>query len=436
MRANLSHLPTTISSRKVDLIMPWIEQYWAAERPQYVWLNTWSNENVVDERVLAQIAEDTTISNGFAYAGMSRVHCPQVPRLYKESFGESGAFAYAFANAETGERFEVLVVCMFTDEDGYHTLMLASIPRVHLAVWEAFADLCTRTRSKLNAGQKVHVIGGRMTDFQPSIDWGDMVLPEELMNDILKDVSTFFERGIAVYQRLKLKPFRKLLLAGVPGTGKTMLCTALAKWALEQGYLVVYVSSADWEGPNFVKIDRALNIAANAEYPTLIILEEIDAYLHEKQKAMVLNVLDGNEARMNPHGTLIVATTNYPEAIDERVLKRPGRLDRIFIIPPLIGADHAERMLKMFLGDEWRNEHRALVPKLVGYPGAFVREVAIYAMTQFAYLDEPDLPLELLMRSFNALKAQIDSRDDLNKHRKVGRGLGFEATEKHTNGVN
>ena len=34
---------------------------------------------------------------------------------------------------------------------------------------------------------------------------------------------------------------------------------------------------------------------------------------------------------MNSHGTLLIATTNYPDAIDERVMKRPGRLDRILL---------------------------------------------------------------------------------------------------------
>ena len=424
---------TPITSRKLDIVMPFIEQEWIAAQPQHRWVTTWANENVITDKILQHLEAGTEVTNGFTFVGRSEVACPPIPRIYREDFAESGAWRYSFANAETGESFEVLVTCTFTDEDGYHTLTLATAPHTYLDKWKAFDDLCLRVRSKLNAGQRVHVIGGRMSDFKPSIDWTDMVLPETLKDEILQDVSTFFTRGITVYQRLKLKPFRKLLLAGVPGTGKTMLCTALAKWALEQNHLVVYISSADWEGATFVKIERALNIAANAEYPTLILLEEIDAYLHEKQKAMVLNVLDGNEARMNPHGTLLIATTNYPEAIDERVLKRPGRLDRIFLIPPLVEADHAERMLRMYLGDEWRDEHRALVPKLVGYPGAFVREVAIYALTQFAAEGDGELPLRLLMKSFNALKTQIDSRDDLNRHRKIGRGFGFE-TEKQGNG--
>ena len=126
--------------------------------------------------------------------------------------------------------------------------------------------------------------------------WNDVVLPATLKNDLLHDVRSFFAKGVEVYKQLKLKPFRKILLAGVPGTGKTMLCSALAKWALDQHFLVIYVSSADQNGATFWKIEQALAIAANSSIPTLIILEELDAYLHGHEKAMVLNVLDGSES--------------------------------------------------------------------------------------------------------------------------------------------
>jgi hypothetical protein len=69
-------------------------------------------------------------------------------------------------------------------------------------------------------------------------------------------------------------------------------------------------------------------------------------------------------------------------------------------------------MLKQYLGSMWSDEHRALVPRLVGYPGAFIREVAIFALTQVAYEDLTSLPLAVLERSYNSLKEQIDVRDD------------------------
>ena len=265
------------------------------------------------------------------------------------------------------------------------------------------------------------IIGGRAPSFIPTVEWDDVILPAKLKNELMQDVESFFSTGIEVYRRLKLKPFRKLLLAGVPGTGKTMLCSALARWSLGREYLVIYVSGADRSGSSFWKIEQALSIAARSKVPTLILLEELDAYLHEEEKAMVLNVLDGAESAENEKGTLLIATTNYPEAIDERILKRPGRLDRIYIIPETREREDAERMLQQYLGTMWKEEHRTMAHELVGYPGAFIREVAVYALTQVAYEDLQELSLELLEQSFDRLQEQIEARDDfLTKRARVG----------------
>ena len=295
---------------------------------------------------------------------------------------------------------------------GLVLVCLAAVPRACLPVWTLFASECNRLAHAMQPSSRVEIIGGRLTSFEPTVDWEDVILPAALKNDLLHDVRSFFAKGVEVYQQLKLKPFRKILLAGVPGTGKTMLCSALAKWALDQQFLVIYVSSADQHGATFWKIEQALAIASNSSIPTLIILEELDAYLHGHEKAMVLNVLDGSELRVNNRGTLLISTTNYPEVIDERVLKRPGRLDRIFIIPETRTHDDAEKMLRLYLGPLWQEAHQTLVPRFIGYPGAFVREVAVYALTQVAFDELPELPLDLLERSFEGLRDQIAVRDD------------------------
>src|SRR5690606_24141476 len=134
----------------------------------------------------------------------------------------------------------------------------------------------------------------------------------------MHDIEAFFAEGVSIYRQLKLAPFRKLLLAGVPGTGKTMLCSALAKLAIAQGRIVVYVSGSDRDGASFEKIQRAFQAATASQYPTLLIVEELDAYLQSDDKSRILNVLDGVESPNNPQGSLLLATTNYPEAIDER----------------------------------------------------------------------------------------------------------------------
>ena len=383
-------------------------------------LTFWVTSACLEEDVLKEFDRARDLPGGWRFAGFEQIECPIIPRTNSYDYENlvtyrTGAFVLRFTQGE--QVLEALVMGAHYSDSEWYRVTLACIPRDFLPTWTAFANECARLSNALEPSNQVIIIGGRSNAFVPTVQWDDIVLPPKLKTDILDDVVSFFTKGIDVYRHLNLKPFRKLLLAGVPGTGKTMICNALAGWALAQNYVVIYVSSAqkrqgDAYGSTFEKIEQALSIAAYSQHPALILLEELDAYLHPEEKALVLNVLDGSESSINDRGTLLVATTNYPEAIDERVLKRPGRLDRIFIIPEAREQASAEQMLRQYLGVMWDEAHAALVPQLVGYPGAFIREVAVHALTQVAYGDLPNLPYAVLERSFMGLKEQIEARDD------------------------
>jgi SpoVK/Ycf46/Vps4 family AAA+-type ATPase len=213
-----------------------------------------------------------------------------------------------------------------------------------------------------------------------------------------------------------------------------MLCSAIAGWGQEKDYFVVYVSGSNQYGAKFWKIHEALDMAASSDAPTIVVVEELDSYLDEENKAQMLNVLDGSESPSNKHGTILIATTNHPEKIDDRVLKRPGRLDRVFIIPEMQSEDTARRMLKQYLGESWQDAHVELVPQLLGRPGAFIREVALYALTMAAYNGEKELSLAMLNDSFDALVKQIEAKDDfLVAHKR--QEMGLAARKARRNGV-
>ncbi|NDJ60736.1 MAG: ATP-binding protein [Chloroflexi bacterium] len=410
---------------KTDLLGQWIRQDWLPNRRETDLHIIPAARNITHGTVLAEFEHTFSLPGRYQFVGVEAVPCPVVTPITTYRYDgrpdvRTGAYLYRFAQPQTGTTAEVLVIAAVYNDHNYgpihERVTFACLPAQFVPVWADFEAEVDRRVYELDP-RMVHIIGGRSGGFVPSVDWDDVILDDALKTAIMDDVESFFTRGVGIYQRLKLKPFRKLLLAGVPGTGKTMLCSALAKWALERNFRVIYVSSADCDGPTFKKIEQALSIAAHSQHPALIIVEELDAYLHEKEKAIVLNVLDGAESASNDHGTLLITTTNYPEAIDERLLKRPGRLDRIFIVPPLETPDEAEQMLKLYLGDLWREEHRAVVGNLIGYPGAFVREVAIHALTLAAYDELTALPLELLQRSFKKLSDQLAVGDDFLRQR-------------------
>ncbi len=405
---------------KTDLMSAWIVENWIPQQDRDDYITVITAEICVNGVMLAKFNDEIKLADTFVFKGYEPHENPEFLPIFDHNYqGElvtqTGTYLYHFEE-DGGEKFDVLVMSAYYTDD-HEVAVIASVPKAYMKAWGAFTQTCQRLAYPES---KVIVIGGNTNSFEPKVDWDEIILPTDLKEEILKDVEAFFERGVGIYKRLNLNPFRKLLFAGVPGTGKSMLCNALAKRIIEKDYQAIYISSADSDGSSFWKIQRALYVAADSKKPTLIILEELDAYLSNDEKALILNVLDGSESFENDAGTLLISTTNYPEAIDERVMKRPGRLDRIFIIPETRTVGDAELMLKKYVGEMWQDDHIAVAEKLVGYPGAFIREVAIYALTQLVNEEEEALTLDRLDSSFNRLRNQIEERDEFVLRRTMG----------------
>ena len=119
----------------------------------------------------------------------------------------------------------------------------------------------------------------------------------------------------------------------------------------------------------------------------------------------------------------MLATTNYPDAIDDRIFKRPGRLDRIFIVPTIQDAEIANAMLQHYMSDQWQDDHAEIVDDLLDQPGAFVREVALQARMLAAHERKTEVTLQMLQASIQSLTKQMQLDSDFLMQRKP-MGLG------------
>src|SRR3990167_927812 len=144
------------------------------------------------------------------------------------------------------------------------------------------------------------------------------------------------------YRRLGGKIPKGVLLAGAPGTGKTLLAKAVAG---EAGGPFFSLSRSEFVemfvGVGAARVRDLFNQAAT-KAPCIIFIDELDAIGKARgiagpigghdEREQTLNQLlvemDGFDARK---GIIIVAATNRPEILDPALL-RPGRFDRQILV--------------------------------------------------------------------------------------------------------
>ncbi len=264
--------------------------------------------------------------------------------------------------------------------------------------------------------------------YKPMTNWDKVILEPKLKKQIQGDIEGFFTHGVEKSQEMGLHPFRKILLSGPPGTGKTSIGNAAAKWCLDQGYRVYSVSAASADKNTFLKIVEAINATYVDGVPSLILVEDFDAYLtNPNETPMILNALDGNDISINPKGVMLIMTTNHPDRIEGRILNRPGRVDRIFHIPEIGNKDIALMTLQLYFGPDWHDDLVPFAKKVVGLPAVFVKELALYTRYRLADSEEKKkLTVKMLQSSLDALQVQRKYTEDyVEQQTKKGNNLGF-----------
>lgn len=170
---------------------------------------------------------------------------------------------------------------------------------------------------------------------------------EEII-DFLRDPQKFTKLGGRIP--------KGVLLAGSPGTGKTLLARAIAGEA-EVPFFTI-------SGSDFVEMFvgvgasrvRDLFIQGKKNAPCIIFIDEIDAVGRHRgaglggghdEREQTLNQLlvemDGFDAN---EGVIIIAATNRPDVLDPALL-RPGRFDRQVVVP-LPDIKGREKILEIY----------------------------------------------------------------------------------------
>jgi AAA family ATPase len=183
-----------------------------------------------------------------------------------------------------------------------------------------------------------------MTSFtsrQQAYAWREVKLTRSQENTALKiaGIIKFFFKGKA---RGRLPPFRGFLLEGPPGSGKTQLAWQAALMA---GAEPIMVDSSNVATPKWGEAEEKLRglfegTTSLGDRKRVLILDDIDCLMlkrglevakewHYSINSVLFHLLDV----IDPNQTIVIATTNRPDLIDDALRSRLYSLS--IPVPPL-----------------------------------------------------------------------------------------------------
>ena len=112
---------------------------------------------------------------------------------------------------------------------------------------------------------------------------------------------------------------RGILLFGPPGSGKTSTVVQTVSQIVSMGGIAIYT---DYPPEALGNLRTLRDI--EPERPVVVIIEDVDEVIMRYGDKTLTSLLDGEH---NMDNILFIATTNYPERLPPRIIKRPSRFD-------------------------------------------------------------------------------------------------------------
>lgn len=226
------------------------------------------------------------------------------------------------------------------------------------------------------------------------VHFSDVIGLDEIMDDILLYVSMIKEPKIG--KKIGAKVPKGLLLAGEPGTGKTLIAKAMA---CEAGVPFISISGSEFaelfKGVGAKRVRQVFKIARR-HTPCIVFFDEIDAMggsrnsvKADTEDVQIINQLLKEMDGFTPtEGVFVLAATNCPDKLD-RALIRSGRFDRQIIVNPPRDWKVRKQMLEFYLKDYKVAEDlqiTTLAKAISGFTGADIsmicNEASLIAITK------------------------------------------------------
>jgi len=229
----------------------------------------------------------------------------------------------------------------------------------------------------------------------PNVTWDQIGGLEDLKQKLVEAVDWPLSHP-KIFKRMGITPPKGILIYGPPGCGKTLLARAVAT---ESKANFISIKGPEllskWVGESEKAIREVFRKAKMAA-PCIIFFDEFDSIapmrgrhtsdsgVTEKVLSQFLTELDGLEVNKD---IVVIAATNRPDILDPALI-RPGRIDRILLVPAPDEKGTLE-ILKIFTKDMplTNNVKLSSLNQMVkGFSGAdietFCREAAMIALRE------------------------------------------------------
>jgi len=148
--------------------------------------------------------------------------------------------------------------------------------------------------------------------------------PDSIFSTVLDEVEKFWGKE-KVFFRYGFLQRRGYLFYGPAGSGKTCLVQRLIQDIIKNDGIVIIGSCQ----PKLVSDGLSMIREIEQKRNIVTVIEDIDSVVEKYGEPDLLSMLDGEN---NVNHVLNIATTNYPERLDKRIVSRPRRFDRVIKI--------------------------------------------------------------------------------------------------------
>lgn len=213
------------------------------------------------------------------------------------------------------------------------------------------------------------------------------------INNPLHTSITLEKLEIGDYYGFEIDGNKRFLLGDCTVTHNTSTLQQISQRIVDRGGIAFYV-----DHPSLGAAGLELFRRIEPDRPVLVMLEDIDAIICNNGESSLLSLLDGE---LQIDNVVFIATTNYPERLDKRIMNRPSRFDVVKMIG--MPSDEARAIYLSNVSETLRNDKETLekwVSLTKGYSIAHLKELLVSVEVFEVSLED----------TVNRLNTMIDTR--------------------------